>query len=205
MSEYHEAPLTEESPDVCPQQAPKKSLAEQLLDYVEIIVFSICAVILLFTFVGRLCTVVGPSMEKTLHNGERLIVSDLFYEPERNDIIVFHQTKTLNEPVVKRVIATEGEIVNIDFSTWTLTVTDRNGNKEVIKEDYMYLDPSVPRVTSAIQFPYTVPDGHVFVLGDNRNHSADSRSYLIGPVDERRILGKVIFRITPFDKMGIVD
>ena len=145
-------------------------------------------------------------MEKTLHEGELLAVSNLFYEPECGDIVVFHQTGTLNEPVVKRVIATAGETVDIDFDTWTVTVTDRNGSSRVLDEPYMQLDPNIKfHSTSVLAYPYTVPEGCLFVMGDNRDHSADSRGGLIGPVDERRILGKVILRLTPFNKFGTVE
>lgn len=184
---------------------PRKSFASDFLDYVEIFVFAICFVILIFTFAARLCIVKGPSMEKTLNEGELLIVSNLFYEPERGDIIVFHQTGILNEPVVKRVIATGGETIDIDFSTWTVTVTHKDGTEEVLNEPYMYLDRSAPLLTSSLQFPYEIPEGYIFVMGDNRNHSTDSRGTTIGLVDSRRVLGKVLLRVSPFSKFGTVD
>ncbi len=183
----------------------KQSLLSSILDYVEIFVFAVCAVILIFSFFIKQCKVEGPSMEKTLFQDELLLVSDLFYTPERGDIVVFHQTGYLNEPIVKRVIATGGETVDIDFDTWTVTVTDKEGNSFVVDEPYMYLDPEYPKLTSSYSFPLEVPEGKMFVMGDNRNHSTDSRSYAIGMVDERRLLGKVIFRLTPLDKIGKVD
>ncbi len=176
-----------------------------ILDYAEIFVISVCAVLILFSFVFRLCKVVGPSMEQTLYQDEMLIVSDVGYEPQREDIIVFHQTGYLNEPIVKRVIATEGETVDIDFDTWTVTVTDTEGNTFILEEDYMHLDSKNAILKSNQSYPYTVEKGKVFVMGDNRNHSTDSRSTIIGTVDERRILGKLILRVTPFDKFGKVE
>ena len=185
---------------------PKKAKPfSAFLDYVEIFIFAICAVILLFSFCLRLCKVKGPSMEETLFEGETLIVSDLFYEPERGDIIVFHQTGNLNEPIVKRVIAVGGETIDIDFDTWTVTITDKNGDTFVYEEPYRYLSDGATIMTSSHSYPYTVPEGEIFVMGDNRNHSTDSRGDLIGTVDERRVLGKVILRVTPFDKFGAVD
>ena len=187
------------------QKPNKPSLLSSIFDYVEIFVFAICAVILIFSFAIRLCKVEGPSMEKTLIADEMLLVSNLFYTPERGDIIVFHQTDTLDEPVVKRVIATEGETIDIDFNTWTVKITDTDGNTFILDEPYMHLDSGRAILLSSRTYPYKVPEGCLFVMGDNRNHSSDSRGDTIGMVDERRVLGKVVFRITPFDKIGPVD
>ncbi len=183
----------------------KNSVIFSVIDYAEIFVFAIAAVILIFSFIFRLCIVKGPSMENTLFENELLVVSDVAYKPERGDIVVFHQTGSLNEPVVKRVIAVGGETININFDTWTVTITDRDGNTFVHNEPYMYLDPSVPDLLSDYQYPYRVPEGSLFVMGDNRRHSSDSRGFAIGVVDERRLLGKVILRVTPFDKFGKVE
>ncbi len=189
--------------------APKRSFAASVIDYVEIFVFAICFVIVIFSFCTRLCKVVGPSMENTLFQGETLIVTNLGYTPERGDIIVFHQTgnepSSLNEPIVKRVIAVGGETVDIDFDTWTVTITDKDGNKFKYDEPYMYIDKEAVLITSAHEYPYKIPEGQLFVMGDNRNHSSDSRGTAIGLVDERRILGKVVLRVSPFSKFGKVD
>ena len=188
-----------------PKYSEKKSAVAGVLDYVEIFVFAICAVLIIFSFAFRLCKVVGPSMEETLFQDEMLVVSDIGYKPERGDIIVFHQTGILNEPIVKRVIATEGETVDINFKTWTVTITDVDGNTFVLDEEYMYLDSGMANLTSNQEYPYTVEENKVFVMGDNRNHSTDSRSTIIGTVDERRILGKLVVRLTPFEKFGKVE
>ena len=188
------------------KKEPKKKIAfaTELLDYLEVFVIAICVVILLFSFCFRLCRVSGSSMENTLFHDEALIVSDLFYTPQREDIIVFHQTGKLNEPVVKRVIATEGETVHIrhSYNTMIVTVTDVNGNKTVLEEDYMNYE-GMPLYLNDME--YTVPEGQLFVMGDNRNDSKDSRHPDIGLVDERRILGKVLFRITPLSRFGTVN
>ena len=87
-----------------------------------------------------------------------------------------------------------------------MTITDTDGNTFVLDEDmYKNLDLDYSTIRSDFDLPYTVPEGCIFVMGDNRNHSTDSRSVMIGPVDERRILGKVIFRISPFDRFGKVN
>lgn len=185
----------------------KSPLIVTLIDYAEVFAIALSVVLLLFSFVVRICEVKGPSMENTLIEGERLLVSNVGYKPKRGDIIVFHQTgRVLNEPVVKRVIATAGETVDIDFNDYCkITITDVNGNTFVLDEPYMKLDSTYIAIRSDYDLPFTVPEGTVYVMGDNRNHSTDSRSYLIGPVDERRILGKVIVRFAPFDKFGKVD
>ena len=143
-------------------------------------------------------------MKNTLLDGEALIVSDLFYEPSREDIIVFHQTGNLNEPVVKRVIATAGETVQIEhfYQTMVITITDADGNTTILQEEYMKYD-GIPLYSQ--EMTVTVPEGYLFVLGDNRNDSKDSRHQDIGLVDERRVLGKVLFRVSPFSRFGAVE
>lgn len=182
----------------------KRHYAKELVDYIEIFVFAVCSVILLFSFAFRLCTVDGSSMENTLFEGETLVVSDLFYDPQAGDIIVFHQTGALNEPVVKRVIATGGETVSIAYTydTMTVTVIATDGTVRVLEEEYIKYEgyPLYTRPSTT-----TVPKGQLFVMGDNRNESKDSRHPDIGLVDERRILGKVILRVSPLSRFGTVN
>ncbi len=187
------------------KKAPKNNFTKDLVDYVEIFAFALCSVILIFSFCFRLCTVKGPSMNNTLIDGEDVIISDMFYTPKRGDIVVFHDTNTLNEPVVKRVIATGGEKVKISYSLdkMNVEITDVNGNTEALTEDsILYNFSNLP--PSYRNNEYTVPEGMLFVMGDNRCYSMDSRNPAIGFVDERAVLGKVIFRLTPFSKIGTV-
>ena len=197
----------------------KQSAIAEIFDYYELCIYSLCAVIVLFSFFIRLCRVDGQSMEDTLHHGEMLVVSDVFYTPESGDIIVFHQTGSqiqgvysgysLKEPVVKRVIATGGEWIDIGYVDGKLTVTIYDSNMEnprVLDETYAkYSGAALANPTGFYSYPLRIPEGYVFVMGDNRWHSSDSRSSIIGLVDTRRILGHALMRLTPFDKMGAVD
>lgn len=179
--------------------AAEKNILFDIYDLCEMLGIVTITVMLLFAFVGRLNVVDGHSMDQTLADGEYLVVTDLFYTPTAGDIVVVHdQTATpYDEPIVKRVIATENQTVDIDFSTWTLTV-----DGEVVEESYRYLDSSV-YLTAAYSFPITVPEGEIFVLGDNRNHSADSRQAEIGTIDERCVVGKAVARLFPLNKITI--
>ena len=200
--------------DIVEINAPKKkqgSFLSELFDYFELFIISACCVLILFSFFTRICRVSGDSMLNTLYNNEMLIVSDVLYTPERGDIIVFHQTgndpSDLNEPVVKRVIATEGEWIDIEVGSKGLIVTIYDSNKEnpqVLQEDYANYFKGVGYYNYT-GYPVQVPEGSIFVMGDNRGNSLDSRSDSIGFVDVRRVLGKVVCRVLPLDKFGTVN
>lgn len=186
---------------------PKKNdFIKLLIEQIELVVIVFTAIVLMFSFAARICRVSGDSMMDTLINGENVVVTDVFYTPKRGDIIVFHQTgediNDYNEPIVKRVIGVAGDTVMIDhrLNGMIVTVIDAEGNHIVLEEDYIRYD--YPSYTDSITY---VEEGTVFVLGDNRSKSADSRSERIGLVDTRRILGKVITRVTPFSRFGAVD
>ena len=188
----------------------KKSFISGAFDYLEILIFAAAAVLLLFLIAFRLCVVDGNSMKNTLLNSETLIVSDLAYTPENGDIIVFHEIGPVyNEALVKRVIATEGQWISIiydEHNVMKVYVSDDRyiDENDLLNEPYVYYDPA--RLPGYSSFdPIQVPDGCVFVMGDNRYDSTDSRSPLIGFVDERQILGKVLLRVTPLSKFGAVN
>ncbi len=188
----------------------KQSFAASMYDVVEMFVLAVVFVILLLTLFFRLCRVDGPSMNQTLQDGEPLIVSNLFYTPKRGDIIVFHQTNgerettsplnRYNEPIVKRVIATGGQHVKLDYAAKKVYVSDDEtfDENDIIDESYAYFMTS--RKTDEWEqrskvTEYHVPEGYLFVMGDNRNNSADSRYPEVGFVDERRVLGRVLFKL----------
>jgi len=179
------------------KEIKNSKLAEEFYDWVETFVTALVSVVLIFTFVIRIVAVDGESMMKTLEHRQALLISDIV-EAKAGDIVVFQAIEQgYSGPLIKRVIATEGQVVDIDFDTWTVTV-----DGEKIDEPYVNFIQGVPMRRGIVQFPYTVPEGEVFVMGDNRNNSSDSRRF--GSVDERDIMGKVLVRLTPINKMGIV-
>lgn len=178
--------------------------ASALFDVMEIFVFSLLTSIIIFTCFFRLCRVSGDSMKNTFLDGETLITHNVFYTPKQNDIIVFHMTSDVvpryNEPIIKRVIATEGQTVKIDYNLGKVYVDGVELEEDYVRlvNDRYFLAPNYDFDRQTGIFETTVPEGHLFVMGDNRNESADSRQSQIGFVDERRVLGKVILRLSPF-------
>ena len=201
MSENTNNNIVEECAEV---KAPRQPFVLSILEFVEMFVIIVLSVLLIFTFGMRLCTVNGASMNQTLYHGETLITTNLFYTPKQDDIIVFHQTGndtySLNEPVVKRVIATEGQHVKIDYSVPNTMTIWVDGVKYA--DTHAYYDPTRSIIFPQYDYEYgdqsfevTVPEGHLFVMGDNRNNSKDSRSLAIGFVDQRRVIGKCVYKM----------
>ena len=172
----------------------RNKLLKNIYDVFEVLATVTVAVTLLYAFVVRLQIVDGSSMVNTLHDGERLLVSDLAFEPARGDIVIIHKIDAdpYDRPIVKRVIAVGGETVDIDFDTWTLTV-----NGEAVEESYRWLDPDRELLRCAYPLPVTLGENEIFVMGDNRNGSADSRREEIGPVDRRCVVGRALVRLSP--------
>jgi len=181
------------------KSSKEERMRMELYDWLQCLVIAIICGILIFMFIGRPIGVEGKSMLQTFKHDDRVVISNLFYTPDNGDIIVFQSPSELFEhPLVKRVIAVAGQTVHIDFE---------EGN--VYIDDVVIYEPYLTTVTSArydFEEPVTVPDGYVFVLGDNRNSSIDSRDNAVGLVDTRYILGKVLLVITPgLDEFGNRD
>ncbi len=144
----------------------------------------------------RPVTVDGISMESTLFDDDRLIISNFFYTPEKGDIVVIDQNTIFEKPIIKRVIAVGGDTIQIDYATGDVYV-----NEVLLNEPYIY-EKIYPSDKNNIEL--VVPDGHVFVMGDNRNNSDDSRLPQLGTVSHNLILGEVLLRIYPFESFGMV-
>ena len=185
----------DEKPEVQTETQQKKPQeTSEALDWIQSIVASLIFCILLFTFAVRTVGVVGSSMVPTLTEGDRLIISKLFYEPKYGDIVVLRKQEFKEEPIIKRVIATEGQTVDIDFDAGIVyvdgTALDEPYVNELVHKEEDFTEP------------VTVPEGCVFVMGDNRNASTDSRCAQIGCVDTRLIMGKAYCRLIPLGQFG---
>ena len=179
------------------QNSKKRRLVQSAFEWADALVFAVVIVVLLFTFLFRTIAVEGSSMVPTLLNGDRLIVSHLFYQPQPGDIVVIIRPENDTTAIIKRIIAVEGQTVDIDFDAGSVMV-----DGQVLEETYINEPTNMKR---DVDFPVTVPEGCVFVMGDNRNHSLDSRDSSIGMVDQRYILGKAVFRFFPFHKIGLIE
>lgn len=184
-----------------PPMVPAKGV-KTLYEWLEETVIALTLVILVFTFLFRVVTVTGESMLPNFVEGQKLIVTNLGHSVEQGTVVVI--TNVLNEPIIKRVIATEGQTVDIDYETGVVYV-----DGEAVDETQFGLENGIttrPYSTlEAMVFPQTVPEGCVFVLGDNRGVSKDSRYTEVGMVDTRHILGEAVFTLYPFDRFGVIE
>ena len=193
--------------------AAKQSFFDDLADMAESVIYAVFLVLLIFTFLFRIATVEGTSMVPTLQEDDRLIVSNLLYKPEQGDIIIINsvnshlfaddsqtevtETPGLGKRIVKRIIAMEGQTVDIDFDLGIVYV---DGNQ--IYESY--IADLTTRNEGAFDYPITIPKGYMFVMGDNRLWSKDSRHPEVGLISNDDVMGHVILRISPFDNFGFV-
>ena len=167
-----------------------------MLEWFDALVLSLTLVLIILLFIVRTVNVDGISMEPTLKDGDQLLARSIAYTPQRGDVVVVDGYTSFGKPLVKRVIGVGGDTIDIDFEEGEVEV-----NGEVLEEPYI----SAPTTLQYdLNFPVTVPEGQVFLMGDNRPRSKDSRHSDIGFIDERDILGEVVFRLLPVQDIGTV-
>ena len=188
MSRAAAEPEDTETPETEPEDDKKSAARLDIYEWIQSVVSTLVIVILAFIFIGRQTGVNGTSMRDTLHNKDSLFVSDLFFTPKYGDIVII-KAAAFEDLLVKRVIATEGQTIDINFDTSEVIV-----DGVVLNEPYIN-EPT--KVRHDFNGEVTVPEGCVFVMGDNRNASGDSRSNTVGFVDVRNIIGKAHFMIMP--------
>jgi signal peptidase I len=174
------------------EQEKQTAKGRDLYEWVQSLVGSVLVVVAIFTFVIRMMGVDGHSMLNTLQHGDRLLVvnSMLYHDYKYGDIVILRKNGVFDDdPIVKRVIAVEGQTVDIDFAEGIVYV-----DGEALEEDYIR-EPTY--TAEGTEFPLTVPEGSIFVMGDNRNGSSDSRDYRLGTVDTRYVIGKAAFLVFP--------
>lgn len=169
---------------------------KKFFELIESAAIAVSVITLIILFAGRFIVVDGNSMNNTLYHGERLIISNFLYTPEKGDIVVTDTKNAFGQPLIKRVIATEGDTLKIDYNTGDVYVTGQLLQEDYIKEKIM--------ATGGGVYEITIPQSKLFLMGDNRNASSDSRVREIGPVDEKDILGRVILRVSPISRLGKV-
>ncbi len=167
---------------------------DELLDWLKTVCITMLFVILCFTYVGRTAIVNGRSMESTLYEDDMLILLSVGREPAQGDVVACN-CEGLGEVIVKRVAAVGGQQVDIDFEAGKVYVDGKEFTVDGIEN--ITTDSE-----SGFEYPLTVPQGYYFVLGDNRQHSTDSRSSFVGFVSRDDILGRAVFRILPLEKFG---
>ncbi len=175
----------------------KRNLWSVLYDWLDSPVYAVLLILIIFTFFARIVSVNGESMLPTFKHGDWLTVSAVTTDVKRGDVVVITQPNALNEPLIKRVIAKGGDTINIDFATG-----------EVIVNGKAQYEPYIAELTARkgdFEGEIVIPDGYLFVMGDNRNNSLDSRYNVIGLVDERYVLGVAQIKIFPFGDWNIYD
>ena len=178
--------------DIAQKEKSEQTFKEKMLinvyDMASVLATAVVTIMIIFTFVFRVVGVVGTSMVPTLNHQDWLIVSAFDKDPAYGQVVIITQPNWFEEPIVKRIIATENQTVDINFN-----------KGEVYVDGVLLNEPYINNATinnEGIEFHVTVPEGHVFVLGDNRQGSTDSRSEKIGFIKEEYIMG--VAKLKPF-------
>jgi len=181
------------------EEEEKGSFKLDLYFWTQTLVITLTALILLSTLIGRPICVMGSSMVPTLHEGDLLLLQSIGYEPRQGDIVVLRKSSFMPEPIIKRVIAVGGQHVTVDYSTSTVSV-----DGEVLDEPYIKETMVQPTSLEMTVNDIDVPEGSIYVLGDNRNGSSDSRHVRLGVVDKRYVLGRARVVLFPFSHFGAI-
>ena len=200
MSDEKDLELQQETPA---EETKKRPAGAELFEWLQMVLICVVGAVIAFNCVVRLSVVDGHSMDPTLEHGELMLVWTAGYEPKQGDVVVLNKTTAdfLGEAaIVKRVIALEGQSVDIDYGSGTVYV-----DGVALKEDYILEEMYLPGNPHMQRTHFEVPEGEVFVLGDNRNGSTDSRDDRLGSVHEDYILGKAIAAIWPIGKLGLIS
>ena len=189
----------EETQEESPKLSDSDAMKVDMYFWLQALVMALVGLILIFTFIGRIIGVDGESMMPTLHNKDMLLLQSIGYTPGQGDVVVLSKN-TFHDgaPIVKRIIAVEGQTVDIDFVSGAVYVDGAALDEPYILEPMRELPPEYATHVE-------VPEGSVFVMGDNRNNSTDGRAPSIGVVDERCILGRALFVLLPFQDAGAVE
>lgn len=187
------------------KEKPPVNIKDEILEWIESFVFAIFVVILVFTFFFRIVLVDGDSMNNTLMDKDRLIVTHINYTAQKGDIVVLN-SRGLDKTIIKRVVGTAGDKVVVDYNDNKVTVNGEEISNEHNREpmfDTGLFDRKYQ--TSENVYEYTVPEDCIFVMGDNRNNSADGRDQRVGFIKNEDVLGKAVFRLYPFESIGKVS
>ena len=196
--EENGAPSEAQTPSKDTNQKP--GFSADLFAWLQALTIALLVLIVVFTFFGRIIGVDGFSMESTLDDNDMLLLQCIAYEPKQGDIVVLHKNfGEVTSPIVKRVIAVGGQTVEIDYPTSTVYVDGQPVDEPYINE--AMLPPGSPYMQRTY---WEVPEGSVFVMGDNRNASSDSRDDRLGCVDTRYVLGRALYVILPFQHFGSI-